>query len=129
MDKTLDYKLEDFKKALDTLKAALDEEQTDFVKDSVIKRFEYCYELCWKTSKVFLSVKHGIEIYSPKECFRELRRNKYLSDEETEVMLKLVNDRNEIIHNYDENFADKLYKKIVKSYYKLLNKVFKALNK
>jgi len=128
MDKTLDYKLEDFKKALDTLKAALDEEQTDFVKDSVIKRFEYCYELCWKTSKVFLSIKHGIEIYSPKECFRELRRNQHLSDEGTEAMLKLVNDRNEIIHNYDENFADELYKKIVKSYYKLLNRVFKALS-
>ena len=128
MDKTLDYKLEDFKKALDTLKVALGEEQTDFVKDSVIKRFEYCYELCWKTSKVFLSIKHGLEIYSPKECFRELRRNQHLSDEETEAMLKLVNDRNEIIHNYDESFADELYKKIVKSYYNLLNRVFKALN-
>ncbi|MBU4360533.1 nucleotidyltransferase substrate binding protein [Candidatus Parcubacteria bacterium] len=128
MDKTLNYKLKDFEKAIQTLKESLEIEQNDFIKDAVIKRFEYSFELCWKTTKAFLSQKFGIDIYSPKECFRELRRNKLLNDDETEALLKMTNDRNEIIHTYNENFADELYKKITNKYYKSIEKVFEVVS-
>ncbi len=128
MDKTLNYKLKDFEQSLETLKESLDQEQNDFIKDAVIKRFEYCFELCWKTTKVFLNEKFGVDIYSPKECFRELRRNKLLTDEKTEALLKMINDRNEIIHTYNEKFADELHKKITDEYYKLMKKVFEVVS-
>jgi len=89
MDQTLNLKLNEFRETLNSLEVALKEEKNDLIRDSVIKRFEYNFELCWKTAKVFLSQKFGVDIFSPKECFRELRRNKLLSDKETELLLKM----------------------------------------
>jgi len=127
MDKTLNLKLEQFKKALSSLKKSLEEEKNDLVRDSAIKRFEYSYELCWKTVKMFLSEKFGEDIFSPKECFRVLRKNKLISDEETELLLQMTDDRNQIIHTYSEVFSEELYEDISQSYYQLLEKVYKIL--
>lgn len=124
MDNTLNLKLQEFKKALATLEEALREEKTKLVRDSVIKRFEYTFELCWKTAKVLLSEKFGTDVFSPKECFRELRKNKLISDKETEILLKMTDDRNDVIHSYSESFSDELYEKIRKNYYALISKVY-----
>lgn len=129
MDQTLDSKLKEFKKALNSLDQALREKRNDLIRDSVIKRFEYTFELCWKTAKIFLSEQHGAEVFSPKECFRELRKNKLISDEETEILLEMTDDRNEIIHTYNEKFSDRLYEEILKRYYKLIVKIYKILEK
>ncbi|MFH1233703.1 MAG: HI0074 family nucleotidyltransferase substrate-binding subunit [Patescibacteria group bacterium] len=129
MDNILNLKLKKFKKARITMEKALDKGKNDLIRDSVIKRFEYTFELCWKTAKIYLNNKLGIDIFSPKECFRELRKNKLISDEETELLLKMTDDRNEIIHNYDEDFSDELYKKIKKNYYELFKTVYEILEK
>ena len=97
------------------------------VRDAVIKRFEYTFELCWKTSKVFLSEKFGVDIFSPKQCFRELRKNKLLSDKETETLLQETDDRNQIIHAYGQDFSNELYEKINGNYYQLLEKIYRIL--
>lgn len=128
MDKTLELKLEEFKKAINALQKALKQKgQNDIMRDCIIKRFEFTFELAWKTSKILLSNKFGKDIFSPKECFRELRRNKLISDEETEIMLKMTDDRNAIIHIYSESFSDEVFNKIKNKYFKLLKKVYKAI--
>jgi len=38
-------------------------------RDGVIQRFEFTFELLWKTLKIFLG-EEGIECRSPKECLR-----------------------------------------------------------
>ncbi|MFC1613605.1 HI0074 family nucleotidyltransferase substrate-binding subunit, partial [Patescibacteria group bacterium] len=97
------------------------------IRDSVIKRFEYCFESCWKTSKVFLNDKFGVEVFSPKKCFRELRRNGLITDEETEMFLEMTDNRNEIIHTYNESFSDEIYDKISDRYYELLKGIYNIL--
>jgi nucleotidyltransferase substrate binding protein (TIGR01987 family) len=129
MDNTLSLKLKEFKKAINSLEAALKEEKSDIIRDSTIKRFEYCFELCWKTAKVYLRNILGIDIFSPKECFKELRKHRLVSDEETEVLLQMTNERNEIIHTYNEKFADKLYEKIATKYFNLIKVIYQALEK
>ncbi len=124
MDKTLSLKTKEFKKALGSLDEALSLKRTDIVRDSAIKRFEYSFELSWKTAKVFLKEKFGIEIASPKECFREMRKNKLILDEETEKFLKMTDDRNEIIHTYIKNFSNELYDKISEEYFELLTMIY-----
>ncbi|HHD92404.1 MAG TPA: nucleotidyltransferase, partial [Candidatus Portnoybacteria bacterium] len=52
MDQTLKLKIEKFKKAIQTLKDALKQRENEIIKDATIKRFEYCFELGWKTAKV-----------------------------------------------------------------------------
>ncbi|MBU0722320.1 nucleotidyltransferase substrate binding protein [Patescibacteria group bacterium] len=129
MDNTLNLKLKKFKKARITMKEALDKAENDLIRDSVIKRFEYTFELCWKTIKIFLNDKFGIDVFSPKECFRELRKNELISDEKIELLLEMTDDRNKIIHTYDEYFSDELYKKIKKDYYELFKMVYEILEK
>lgn len=53
MDQTLIFKKAEFQKALASLKQALAERENDIIRDSVIKRFEYTFELCWKNAKVY----------------------------------------------------------------------------
>jgi len=129
MDKTLNLKLGEFKKALDTLKEAIDmfDQKNILVRDATIKRFEYSFELCWKTSKVFLREEKGDLTISPKDCFKTL--SKYsLSSEEVEELLTMVDDRNETTHAYGEKFIRELYPKI-KNYFKLMLKVYQLIQK
>ena len=123
MADTFGLKLKEFEKTLMSLKRVLDEKENDITRDSVIKRFEYTFELCWKTAKVMLTDRFGVDIFSPKGVFRELRKNYLLTDEEAEMFLKATDDRNEIIHTYNENFSLELYKKIKADYYPLFEKI------
>ncbi|MFH0755262.1 MAG: HI0074 family nucleotidyltransferase substrate-binding subunit [bacterium] len=127
MDNTLKLKLKEFQRTLTTLEEALNEKKSELIRDSVIKRFEYTFEICWKTIKIFLNEKFGTDVFSSKECFRELRKNKLISDEQTELLLKMTDDRNKIIHTYDKDFSDELYEKIKIDYYELFKKVYEIL--
>jgi len=120
-DQTLKLKLNEFKKALLSLEESLRMRKSKLSRDSSIKRFEFSYELAWKTSKEFLRQIHGLEISSPKECFKELRRQNLLNEAETEIALAMIIDRNLAVHTYNEKFADELYGLIKKKYFVWLN--------
>lgn len=129
MDKTLKLKLQEFKKALDTLKETLDmfDLKNILVRDATIKRFEYSYELCWKTSKVFLKEQKGDLVVGPKECFKTLGKYGFLSAEEIEKLLGMVDDRNETTHAYGEKFVQELYPRI-KKYYELMARIYEKID-
>lgn len=126
MDSALSLKLNKYKQALASLALALKEEKNALARDSAIKRFEYTYELCWKTAKLHLSEHFGVQIFSPKECFRELRKNGLVSDEEAELLLMMTDNRNEIIHTYNEQFSIELYEIIKEKYFILLTRIYKV---
>jgi len=85
--------------------------------------------LAWKTAKLFLLNNFGINVFSPKECFRELKKNKLISDVEAEKFLEMADDRNEIIHTYNDKFAEELYQKIIKKHYFLIRTLYHFLEK
>ncbi len=128
MDQTLSLKLAEFSKALATLKEALDmfDLKNILVRDATIKRFEYSYELCWKTSRTFLKEMKGEMVVGPKECFKTLGKHGFLSPEEIEKLLVMVDDRNESTHAYGETFVQALYPRI-KEYYDLMGKVHEGI--
>jgi len=128
MDQTLNLKLEEFKKALGTLKEAIDmfDSTNILVRDATIKRFEYCFELSWKTSKVFLKEEKGNLVMAPKECFKTLGKYELLSPEEVEKSLNMVDDRNETTHAYGEKFIQALYPRI-KEYFKVMEKIYYSI--
>lgn len=129
MAETLKLKLDEFKKALATLEEALAAPKSTIVRDSAIKRFEYTFELAWKSAKVLLEERFGVQVFSPKECFRELRVNGLVSDEDDELLLQLTDDRNEVIHTYNEAFANELYEAIATRYAALLRNLYVVLMK
>lgn len=71
--KRFEERKEDLKKATNKLNEALKEEVTDLEIDGILHRFEFTFELAWKTMKDCLE-DQGIvgKIGSPREASREI---------------------------------------------------------
>ena len=99
-----------YQRAFSRFREILKKEKNEVTRDSAIKRFEFTFDLAWKTIKAFLEEKKGISISSPKECFREAFRQGLIDYDE--LWLKMTDWRNEVVHIYKEKLADNLYKKL-----------------
>jgi len=77
----------------------------DQIRDSVIKRLEFCFDLFWKYLKDFLEEEHGILVASPKATLRESFKQNIVDQKEFEILNNLVTDRNNTSHQYDTNIA------------------------
>ena len=119
-------KLEQFEKAFLSLKRALDQERNEFVRDSIIQRFEFCTEMMWKALKYYLLEKNGIEVKSPKEAMREARNLGLLKEKETIVAIQMLDDRNQTSHTYDEDFALEMIENI-EDYVELMGEILRNL--
>ena len=54
MKNQLEYSLNQFRNALDRLSEGAAEARDELDRDGVIQRFEFCFELLWKTLKIYL---------------------------------------------------------------------------
>lgn len=95
--------ISEFLKAVDRLEEAINEEKNDFLRDSVIQRFEFCIELAWKTSKKIM----GTNTSAPKDVIREMAQSGYV--ENVDVWLKSIDMRNLSSHTYKEDLAETVY--------------------
>lgn len=97
-------------KALAALQAALAQPKNEFVRDAVIQRFEYTYELAWKMLKRHLAESEGaaaIDPLSRKDLFRMGGERGIV--ENVEAWLTYHRARNETSHTYDEDKAERVY--------------------
>jgi nucleotidyltransferase substrate binding protein (TIGR01987 family) len=112
--------------ALQRLAEALQEpESNPLAIDGTIQRFEFVYELFWKTFKSLLEIE-GIETNTPKEALQQAYQAKWLSDQS--VWLQMMKDRNETSHLYDKTSAEKIYHHI-KDYFPELQRTVDFLNR
>ena len=81
---------------------------TEIERDALIQRFEFTFELVWKCAKEYLYTQEGIDVASPKKVIRSCREIGILSESDTELALKMVDDRNLTTHTYDESFIKSL---------------------
>lgn len=95
-----------FIKGFQSLDEALKQAKTKLEKAGAIQRFEFCYELSWKTLKRVLSYR-GIEANSPREVFREAARENLIDD--PEKWFKYLDYRNLTVHTYNEETAEKIF--------------------
>lgn len=102
--------IQQFEKAVRRLKEVLDVPETDIVRDSAIQRFEFTLDISWKTIKAFLEEEKGIICVSPKECFREAYRQGLINYDED--WIKFVDMRNETVHTYNEDVAERIYSQL-----------------
>jgi nucleotidyltransferase substrate binding protein (TIGR01987 family) len=103
----------DFEKAFNNLQIAVNEAITDLEIDGTIKRFELCYELSWKLIKEILA-NLGIICKNPRDCFKQAFINDLIKDED--VWLDMIEDRNELVHQYEFANSRKIFRNI-KNYY------------
>ncbi len=90
-------------KAVEKLKEAVNRPKDDFIRDSVIQRFEFCVELSWKVSRKIM----GTPTTAPKEVVREMAQNNLISD--VKLWLEAIDMRNLSSHTYNEDLAEKVY--------------------
>ena len=118
--------LKSFEKALLQLGDALEESESPIVRDACLQRFEFSYELLWKTLKVFLEEIHGVRAVSPRQVFKEAFALSIIDEELTFV--EMIESRNTLSHTYDEEQATKIYVKCG-GYLKAMKNVLAQLNK
>jgi len=117
----LESKLITFEKALNTLKEALEvKKPSKLEKDGAIQRYEYCFELSWKTTKIYLESIGITKIASPKACYKQAFINQIIKKED--IWLEMINSRNLTVHTYNESFANILFEKL-ETYYKVMQEL------
>lgn len=105
---------------------ASQDEWTEIQRDAMIQRFEFSFELMWKTAKDYLQVEEGIDAASPKKVIRSCREIGMLDLAQTETLLQMADDRNLTTHTYDEAFAEamavriKAYADVLKTWHEAI---------
>lgn len=114
--------LDSFQKSIESLDEALkvyknsglqlgSKEET-LMRDGIIQRFEYTFELSWKTIKRYIEM-YGLEKvdgFTNKQLFRVAFEQGLIKDSET--WLDYLKRRNLASHVYDEVIAKQVYEKI-----------------
>lgn len=109
-------KLANFNKAMDRLREGslkmdvLD----DLARDGLIQRFEFTFELAWKTLKSCFEEEGLMGLNSPKTVLREAFAAGLIQTEE--VWLAMLEDRNSTARIYNEALASKICQRIQERY-------------
>ncbi len=102
----LSQRIAEFRKAVQRLEAACRQPKDEFIRDSVIQRFEFCYELAWKMLKLRLA-EEDIDVRSPKATLQAALEMGLIDDGNAWTELHRV--RNLTTHTYDESLAEEVY--------------------
>lgn len=101
-----EFKKQTFGKALSQLEKALNEPENEFIRDAAIQRFEFTYELAWKTLKFYLATL-DIVVLSPKDTLKAAYQQGLLINAEGWGQLHV--NRNLTSHTYDTDLAESIY--------------------
>lgn len=94
---------EEFKKAVARLEDAARQPKDEYLRDSVIQRFEFCVELAWKVAKRSM----GLATSAPKDVVRDMAQSGYIDD--VAIWLHAIDMRNLSSHTYKEDLAEQVY--------------------
>lgn len=127
----LEIKINNFKKALQRLEEAANElyreKDRAVVRDALIYRFEFTYELAWKTTKDYLESLGIMDKNSPKAVIQEAYLQKLILNEDN--WLTMIKDRNMTSHLYKEEMAKEISLRIINTYIKEFNDLLKSISK
>lgn len=124
-------KQEDFAAALEVLEEIIGRSglDTDIRRDSTLMRFAFTSEVAWKYLKVFLWDRHGVDIRGSKDAFRGALQYNLINEADTVTCLKMIDDRNRLVHEYNLSFADELFPRVRDNYAPALRRLFDGLTK
>ncbi len=113
MKNELKYSIKKLNEATIRLEEGLKIVKDELGEDGVIQRFEFTFELLWKTLKLFLEDK-GILCKSPKDCLKAAFKYGLFSDDE--LYLNMLVDRNNTSHIYNHEDSRVIYLRIKNEY-------------
>lgn len=108
---------EAFQKSLETLKLSKTADKSNpLILSGIVMSFNLTFDLAWKLIKDILQEDHGIKDFpsgSPKETLKKAKSVGIIQDE---IWLDMLDDRNDLIHDYDFVFASKKVDTIINNY-------------
>jgi nucleotidyltransferase substrate binding protein (TIGR01987 family) len=108
------------KDAAARLAEAVAQPESELVRDATIQRFEFTFEVVWKTLKLFLE-RQGHECGGPRPTLKKaFAEGLIATPDEADVWLQMVEDRNLTSHAYDQALAERIYRNIARDYAPLL---------
>ena len=112
----------EFSNAYERLQEALDEKESEIVIDGALHRFEFTFELAWKSLKDYLEYMGLTEkTGSPREIIQQAFKQGIIEDGEGWINMML--SRNMLSHLYDEKASRDIFIKIKDEYIKLFSKL------
>ena len=111
-----------FKKALAKLAEAVGEEEgelSELEKEGMIQRFEYTFELAWKTLQDLLRSKGYLDVSGPNPVLAQAFQDGYFTD--GEGWREMNKSRNLTSHTYNSELAESIASNIRETYFQLLN--------
>ena len=124
--KRYEERKDDLAKAIASLKAGLEEPATELAIDGVLHRFEFTFELAWKTIENYLEYIGIVEkTGSPREVIKSAFENSLIENGEEWIDMMLA--RNQLSHIYDKQMSRDIYFDIKNIYLKLLEEVEQKL--
>lgn len=102
-------RLDSFASALQRLGAALAQPKSEWTRDAAIQRFEFTFELAWK-STARAARREGIECASPRQTLRAAVRLGWICDEP--LWLDMLDDQNRASHTYNEQTAEDIFSRL-----------------
>jgi nucleotidyltransferase substrate binding protein (TIGR01987 family) len=125
MSEKLHNQLRLLETALSRLEKALARPVDEFVRDSAIQRFEFTFELLWKSLKTYAE-EAGVEVFSPRDSLRTGFQLGII--QECQDWFRMLEDRNLTSHTYNESTADSIYSHL-RSYTPLVRSALDELKK
>jgi len=115
-----------FEKAYFQFKSAVEHinELSDLEKEGLIQRFEYTFELAWKTLKDYLEAQ-DVPASFPREVIKTAFQYELIED--GEAWMDMLEKRNLMAHTYDREKFDQALKLIHSAYYHAISQVYFTL--
>lgn len=126
----VEFKYMNLKKAYNRLVevSKLYDGKDEIIRDSLIQRFEFTYELTHKTLREFMKyLGVTLENSFPRTIYKKAYVNNLISDDK--VWINLLEDRNATSHIYNEALSDEIAERIVKNYVDAIGELVSNLEK
>lgn len=112
-------RFENFERALNLLRTTFQDKNidqfSDLEKEGIVQRFEYTFELGWKTLKDYLEyMGTKLEQFTPRYIIKQAFAANIISD--GQVWIDMIEHRNLMSHTYNPETFKKAVAAIVKSY-------------
>jgi nucleotidyltransferase substrate binding protein (TIGR01987 family) len=123
-------RFQNFDRAFVLLRAGLESKEldafTDLEREGLIQRFEYTYELAWKTVKDLLE-EDGVIVnpVTPRNVIKVAFASKVLAD--GQVWIDMMLDRNRLLHMYDFQTFASVLEAVVRRYFPALDALHESL--
>lgn len=95
-------------------------------KEGMVQRFEYTFELTWKTLKDYLEAQ-GVEAKFPREVIRQAFHYEILED--GDIWMDMLEKRNLMAHTYDESNFLRAVNDIAELYFPAISRVMTYLGR